>query len=83
VINRGNPFDDFDDFVSAPLILPATVEPVKTKPLHVIPKQVEVKFESLTSSLDHLSIQQNNCSIERLGLIGDAFDEILNTQSMK
>ena len=53
VISSGNPFDDFDDFVSAPLILPVTVETVITKPLHVIPKQVEEKVESLTSSLTH------------------------------
>lgn len=54
VINSGNPFDDFDDFVSAPLILPVTVDSVITKPLNVvIPKQVEDKVESLTSSLTH------------------------------
>ena len=53
VISSGNPFDDFDDFVSAPLIVPMTVEPVITKSLHVIPKQEEDKVETLKLSLTH------------------------------
>ena len=54
VISSGNPFDDFDDFVSAPLILPVTVETViTTKSPHVIPNQVEDKVETLKLSLPH------------------------------
>ena len=48
-VSSGNPFDQFDDFMSAPVIPPLSIETVnKTPPLQVIPKQVDEKVDRLT-----------------------------------
>ena len=50
-ISSSNPFDDFDDFVSAPLISSVIGQNQITTPQNVISRQEEAKFPSFTLSL--------------------------------